>query len=311
MSEQNQQSASEQTPPAHRDEGYCRSSDGLDLHWRAWTPSAPHGVIVIIHGLAEHGGRYQETAEYLAAHGWAVYAGDLRGHGLSPDAPGAGRVHVERFTDYFMDAEAFMNVALEHHAGMPMFLLGHSMGGLVTINYVLQSSDRLAGAIISSPALGTHPDFKPPAILRLLVTVLDRLAPRLRFPSDLDTNAISRDPEVVRAYVDDPLVSQKVSARWYAEILRAIDWAHANAEALQIPLLLMQSGADRLVDPAAPARWAGSTPAGQVELVQWEGLYHEMFNEPERQQVRRRVLEWLLRQTAQPTADSDQSSVQL
>jgi lysophospholipase len=210
-----------------------------------------------------------------------------------------------------MDVEAFRNVALEHHAGVPLFLLGHSMGGLITISYVLKSSDRLAGAIISSPALGTHPDFKPPLLLRLLVTVLDRLAPRLRFPSDLDTNAISRDPEVVRAYLDDPLVSQKVSARWYAEILRAIEWAHANAKALQIPLLLMQSGADRLVDPAAAARWTRSAPAGQVELVHWEGLYHEMFNEPERQQVRRRVLEWLLQRMARPAANSDQSAMQL
>jgi alpha-beta hydrolase superfamily lysophospholipase len=282
--------------------GNCATADGLDLYWRSWTPAQPVGVIVIIHGLAEHGGRYQETAEAFVSSGWAVYAGDLRGHGQSPDVPGAGRVHVNRFTDYFRDVEAFVKLARENHDGLPLFLLGHSMGGLITISYVLQSPTDLAGAIISSPALGTHPDFKPPALLRLLVRVLDRLAPRLRFPSDLDTNAISRDPDVVRAYIDDPLISEKVSARWYAEILRAIDQAHANARRLQIPLLLMQSGADRLVDPAAPARWVQAASAGGVELVNWAGFYHEMFNEPEKKQVQRRALDWLQQRLAQQAA---------
>ena len=135
----------------------------------------------------------------------------------------------------------------------------------------------------------------------MLVSLLDRLAPRLRFPSDLDTAAISRDPAVVRAYLEDPLVSHKVSARWYAEIMRAMQRAHADAGALQIPVLLMQSGADRLVDPAAPARWSQAAPTGKVELVDWKGLYHEMFNEPERHQVRARTLDWL-RQRMAPTS---------
>lgn len=279
--------------------GNCTTADGLELYWRSWTPPRSVGVIVVLHGLAEHGGRYQETAEAFVSNGWAVYAGDLRGHGQSPDVAGAGRVHVNRFTDYFLDVEAFVELARQNHGDLPLFLMGHSMGGLITISYVLQSPAALAGAIISSPALGTHPEFKLPTLLRLLVKVLDRLAPRLRFPSDLDTSAISRDPEVVQAYIDDPLVSHKVSARWYAEILRAMDRAHANAPNLQIPMLLMQSGADRLVDPAAPARWKQAALEGPVELVHWDGLYHEMFNEPEKKQVRRRALDWLQRRLAQ------------
>jgi len=287
--------------PAMR-QAHCRTSDGLELTCRVWAPDSPVGVIVVIHGLAEHGGRYCETAEYFARNGWAVYAGDLRGHGQSPDVPGAGRVHVNRFTDYYQDVSALIGMARQQHPQLPLFLLGHSMGGLITLSYVLQEPSGLAGAVISSPALGVHPEFKPPAILRFLVSVLDRLAPRLRFPSDLDTGAISRDPEVVQAYLEDPLVSSKVSARWYAEILRAIDRAHANAGMLQLPVLLMQSGADRLVDPQAPGRWAKAAPSGQVELVSWEGLYHEMFNEPEKSRVRRRTLEWLQAQLGQSPA---------
>jgi alpha-beta hydrolase superfamily lysophospholipase len=293
------------TPAGTSASGRCATGDGLQLRWRSWNAERANGVIVIIHGLAEHGGRYRETAEYFANHGWAVYAGDLRGHGESPDVPGAGRVHVDRFTDYFMDVQALVRQARADHPDLPLFLLGHSMGGLITISYVLDHPQGLAGAIISSPALGTHPDFKPPALLRLLVVILDRIAPRMRFPSDLDTRAISRDPDVVSAYLDDPLVSEKVSARWYAEILRAMDRAHANAANLQIPLLLMQSGDDRLVDPGAPARWAQATPTGLVECVQWEGLYHEMFNEPEKPEVRRRSLAWLSEQMRRRSRGAD------
>jgi alpha-beta hydrolase superfamily lysophospholipase len=273
--------------------GRVQTVDQLDLVWQSWAPETPRGVVIIIHGLAEHGGRYHETAGFLSTKGWAVYACDLRAHGLSPDPPKAGRVHVNRFTDYAHDVDAMIGLVQIHHAGLPVFILGHSMGGLIAISYALEKPEALAGAIISSPALGTHPEFKPPLFLKIMVGILSRLAPRLLVDSGLDTQAICRDPQVVQAYIDDPLVSQKVSARWYSEITRAMKRAHKNAGSLRIPMLLMQSGADRLVDPAAPGRWAGLTPPGLVELVQWEGLYHEMLNEPEKGQVRARILEWL------------------
>lgn len=289
------------TPTAEKTlQGQCRTRDDLSLNWRAWVPERPLGVVVVVHGLAEHGGRYRQTAEAFAERGWAVYAGDLRGHGLSQDIPRAGRVHVDRFTDYFHDVDALTSLAQSNHPDVPLFLLGHSMGGLISISYVLQGDQRLAGAVISSPALGTHPDFSPPLLLRLLVKLLDRVAPRMRFPSDLDTAAISRDPLVVQDYVDDPLVSDKVSARWYAETLRAMERAHQNAGTLSIPLLLMQSGDDRLVDPAAPARWASGAPEGLVELVSWDGLFHEMFNEPEKEKIRSRTLDWLQQRLVRP-----------
>ncbi|MCJ7815173.1 MAG: alpha/beta hydrolase [Xanthomonadales bacterium] len=273
--------------------GRVRTVDQLDLVWQSWTPVSAKGVVVIIHGLAEHGGRYHETAEFLSGTGWAVYAFDLRAHGLSPDPPKASRVHVNRFADYFYDVDAMMELVRNRHAGLPVYILGHSMGGLIAISYALEKPEALAGAIISSPALGTHPEFKPPLILKIMVGILSRLAPRLLVDSGLDTQAICRDPQVVQAYIDDPLVSQKVSARWYSEIMKAMKRAHKNAGSLRIPMLLMQSGADRLVDPAAPGRWAGATPPGLVELVLWEGLYHEMLNEPEKDKVRTKLLEWL------------------
>jgi lysophospholipase len=273
--------------------GRVKTDDQLDLVWQSWTPASPRGVIVVIHGLAEHSGRYRETAGFLSSNGWAVYACDLRAHGLSPDPPKAGRVHVDRFEDYFRDVDALVSLASEKHPGLPLYLLGHSMGGLISIRYSLEKPEGLAGAIISSPALGTHPDFKPPFFLKLMVSILSRLTPRLRVPSNLDTEAISRDPEVVKAYIGDPLVSQKISTRWYREILKSIKKAHRSAATLGVPMLLMQSGEDRLVDPEAAGRWAKAAPDGLVELVVWDGLYHEMFNEPEKDRVRARLIEWL------------------
>jgi len=274
-------------------QGRVRTSDQLDLAWRCWAPETPRGVVIIVHGLAEHGGRYHDTAGILSTNGWAIYACDLRAHGLSADPPGAGRVHVDRFPDYFRDVEAMAQLARNRHPGLPVFVLGHSMGGLIAISYALEKPETLAGVIISSPALGTHPQFQPPFFLKILVGILSRLAPRLLVDSNLDTHAICRDPEVVKAYIDDPLVSHKVSTRWYSEITKAMKQAFSNAGSLRIPMLLMQSGSDRLVDPAAPARWARAAPSGLVELVIWEGLYHEMLNEPEKDQVREKLLDWL------------------
>lgn len=276
-----------------RHQGRVKTSDQLELVWQSWVPTTPRGVIVIIHGLAEHGSRYRETAECLSGNGWAVYACDLRAHGLSPNPPKAGRVHVNRFTDYFNDVDAMTSLAKKHHEGLPLFILGHSMGGLITISYVLAKPEGVAGAIISSPALGTHPEFKPPLFLKMMVSILSFLAPRVLVDSKLDTQAISRDPDVVKAYMDDPLISQKISARWYSELLKAMKRANANAGSLSIPMLLMQSGSDRLVDPDAPSRWARSAPEEWVELVVWEDLYHEMLNEPEKDRVRAKILGWL------------------
>jgi len=284
---------------SHR-RGILQTGDGVRLAWQTWTPTNPRAVIVLVHGMAEYSSRYRETACYLAAEGIAIITGDLRGHGLSEDGSHPGRVHVDQFTDYFHDVEALLRHAEERHKGLPLFILGHSMGGLISLSYSLERPQKLNGAIISSPALGSHPDIRPPLLLQWLVNAFSRLTPRLKFNSNLDNNALCRDPLVVKACNEDPLISHTVSARWFVELLAAMKRAHTGASGLRIPMLLMQSGADRVVDPTATIKWADAAPPSEVELVVWDGLYHEMFNEPEKEQVREKVLLWLDRQLTKP-----------
>ena len=298
------ENSSNQAPQVHHDSGTITSSDGVELFWQSWRPEQPSGLIVLIHGLADHSSRYAETATYFANHDWAVYAVDLRGHGLSSDGrssdgassgpgSGPGRVHVNSFDDYAKDVDAIFGLARQRYPDLPLVILGHSMGGLVSLRYAIANADKLDGVVVSSPGLGAHPDTEPPLLLRLLVRILSRLAPRMLFPSDLDSSAVSRDPQVVSAYIADPLVSEKVSARWYMSITQAMADIQGRAPELRIPTLLMQSGADRLVDPEITRRWAAKVPPENLEFVVWDGLYHEMFNEPEKDQVRKRTVDWL------------------
>jgi acylglycerol lipase len=273
--------------------GKLHTADGIELYWQSWQPQLTSGVIVLIHGLADHGTRYEQAGQFLASHGWAVYAVDLRGHGQSSDGHQRGRVHVDHFSDYASDVSAIISHAKQRHPDVPLVILGHSMGGLISLSYALNHPDELDGAVISSPLLGAHPDARPPAILNLLARLLAHIKPRLLFPSNLDSSAISRDPAVVRAYIDDPLVSEKVSARWYVELTKAMEDLRGRAAQLQIPTLLMVSGNDRLVDPLAAPLWAEAAPDKLLKLVVWDELFHEMFNEPEKDKVHACVLDWL------------------
>ena len=275
------------------DNNRLKTVDGIELIWRSWQADSPTAVIVLVHGLADHSARFEQIGQFLSKHHWTVYACDLRGHGLSSDGHQTGRVHVDHFSDYANDVNAMLSLAKQRHTDLPLILLGHSMGGLISLTYALNHPEDLDGLVLSSPLLGTHADVRPPAILKILARLLANVKPRLLFSSNVNSNAISRDQDVVSAYIDDPLVSGKVSARWFVECTKAIDDIQGRAAELKTPTLLMQSGDDRLVDPQAAPRWAKDAPDHLVKLVVWDELFHEMFNEPEKQKVYDCVLEWL------------------
>lgn len=271
------------------EEGRVRTADGWDLFWQAWLPPCPKAVLLFVHGLAEHSGRYAGTCGELACRGYACYALDCRGHGKSPGL----RVHVDGIEDFLEDVRSLHRLAAGRHPEARAFLVGHSQGGLVVLHYALRDAGGLAGIVVSSPFLGIHPASRPSPGLRLAAKVLSGIAPRLLFPSGLDPRLLSRDEAVVRAYREDPLVSRKVSARWFTAALKAVKEVRGQAGRLTLPALLMASGEDRIVDPEAVRGFATAAPKDRVEFVRWEGLYHEMFNEPEKERVILKVESWL------------------
>jgi acylglycerol lipase len=274
---------------AAHEEGRVAGEGGLSLYWQAWLPARPRVALLFVHGLGEHSGRYQHPGRYFAPRGFACYALDYRGHGKSSGP----RVHVHSIDEFVSDVRAVHALVRERHPGLAAFVVGHSQGGLVVLRYALRHPEGIPGIVVNSPLLAIHPSSAPSAALRLVGRVLLAAAPGLLVPNGVDPRLVSRDPAEVEAYVSDPLVSTKVSAAWFAAVGRAQAEVRAEAGTLRVPALVMAASGDRLTDPDVTRRFAQDAPSGLLEFVCWEGLYHETFNEPEKEQVFRRMETWL------------------
>jgi alpha-beta hydrolase superfamily lysophospholipase len=259
------------------------------LYWQAWSPARPRAALLLVHGLAEHSGRYAHVARRFAACGCASVALDHRGHGRSPGP----RVHVESFEAWCDDVAAGLALVRRTYAGLPVVVVGHSQGGLLVILQALRDRDERAATVVSSPLLGVAPPSRPGTALRLASRILLRLAPRLLVPNNVNADWLSHDPAVGRAYMADPLVSHKVSAGWHRALQHAMASAHAQAGAWSSPLLVVASRGDHIVDAQAVAAWVARTPPGTVEAVYWDDLHHELFNETRNEEVFAAVEKWL------------------
>ena len=272
------------------DEGWTEAADDTRLYWQRHTPDdGPRAALLFVHGLAEHSGRYGHVMRRFAEAGFDCWALDYRSHGKSPGL----RVHVDRFDEFLLDIAAAYRLVRAEQASLPLYLVGHSQGGLLVLRHVLARPDGINGIIVSSPFLGMHPNAAPSAPLHMVANVISTFSPKLMFSKVAEPKFLSRDPKVAKAYVDDPLVSDTVSARWFTEVLQAQADTLARAPNLAVPALVMQSGDDRLADPAATRAWVAAAPAKLVEYVEWDGFYHEMFNEPEKEQVFEKMEGWL------------------
>ncbi len=276
----------------HRD-GWTESSDGQRLFWQRWRPdSGVRAALLFIHGKSEHSGRYTHVMRHFAERDFDCWAIDCRGHGHSPGL----RIHVNDFDEYLLDIEAAYRLLRREQTWEPLFLIGHSQGGLLTLRYTLLRPASLDGIIVSSPALRLHSEVAPPVPLHLIANILSALFPAMMFSPDPEPERLSRDPRIAEGFVNDPLVSSTVSARWFTGFVKTQADTRDRAHDLEIPALIMQSGADTLVDPDATRDWAASAPAALVEYVEWDGFYHEMFNELEKERVFARMEDWLERQ---------------
>jgi acylglycerol lipase len=274
-------------------EGWIESADGNRLFWRRHSPDGDaRAVLLFVHGLAEHSGRYLHVLDYFADAGFDCWAIDYRSHGQSPGL----RVHVRQFDEFLTDIAAARRLVGEAQPDLPFFLVGHSQGGLIVLREALAHPEGLDGIVVSSPFLGMHPDAAPSAPLHMVANIVSTFAPKLMFSKVAEPSALSRDPKVPEAYIADPLVSTTVSARWFTSVMTAHADTRARASTLAVPALVMQSGDDRLTDPAATRSWVADAPSELVDYVEWEGLYHEMFNEPEKEEVFARVESWLQEQ---------------
>lgn len=261
------------------------ASDGCEIFVRAWRAATPAATVVIAHGHGEHGGRYEHVAERLTREGWDVIVPDHRGHGLS----GGPRGHVLRWDHYSDDLQLAIEKAA--NAKLPMALIGHSMGGLIAINYALRKPERLKALLLSSPLLKLA--FPVPPLKKFLGNMLSNLIPALALPTGLDSKHVSRDPAVVAAYEKDPLVHDKASTRWFTEMVAMLEASGARAGELKMPLLLFHAGGDKLTDPEGSRVFFKHVTMTERQFKEWPGLYHEIFNEPEKGQVLDELVTWL------------------
>jgi acylglycerol lipase len=274
------------TAPTHT-EGTFAGVGGLSIFWQAWLPPGPcRGVVVIAHGAGEHSGRYPHVAERLVREGYAVYAIDHRGHGRSAGP----RAYIDRVDNVVADLDTLVVRAASEHPGVPAFLLGHSMGGMVSLCYAMRHQDRLDALVLSAPLAAL--EAASPA-LRIVVKVLSVVAPRLPVIA-VDPALVSRDPAVVEAYKADPLVYHgKLAARTVGEFAAAVESFPSRVPEITIPTLILYGTADGLCPPAGSVMVGERIGSDDVTVKSYPGLYHEILNEPEREQVMDDMCAWL------------------
>ena len=280
-----------------------RTRDGVALVRRDWPSADARGTIVIVHGLGEHIGRYAHVAARLNANRWSVVGYDQRGHGASPGERG----RIAGGDDLLADLAAVVD-AVRAEASAPLVLLGHSLGGLVGARFVAGALESPRPAwqrdvdalVLSSPAL----DIGMTGAKRAVLATLEALTPNLGIGNGLDATGISRDAAVVAAYRADPLVHDRIAPRLVRFLADAGPTVLALAPRWQVPTLLLYAGSDRLVVPAGSAAFAAAAPAALVTARPFASLFHEIFNEPEQDEVLAVLTAWLDTLNLSPTTRS-------
>ncbi len=262
----------------------------LRLAYASYEPEhQPKALIILVHGIGEHSGRYKHVIEAFVQRNYAVYMHDHRGHGASQGVRG----HIERF-DYFVDdLHALVELAREQHSGLPAFMVAHSLGGLIAVHYALRYQAILEGLVLSGPAIQVGDDVSP--VIKKLSAVLAAVLPRLRIvPITKSDNPLSRDPVVAELVRADPLMDKgKVRARMGYEIMRSALNAVNRVGELTLPILIMQGDADRIVNPQGALHLYERVSSADKTLKLWPECRHEIFNELEKEEIIAFAADWL------------------
>ena len=264
---------------------------GITFYVRGWEPTDHRlkALVALIHGLGEHTGRYLHVGKTMTDAGYALVGFDLRGHGKS----GGARGHFPSLEAVIQDIRQFFRYLVQRYPDLPHFLYGHSLGGLLSLAYALQYKNGLKGVMVTGTGLRSPLQEQKSKIA--MVNLLGSLLPTVTMPSGLDPTTISRDPEVVQKYIKDPLVHDKTTLGFGKSALSAIDLCFSRAKDFSLPLLIMYGSADKLTYPSGSEDFArlASEKNKDVTLKLWDGLYHEIHNEPEQAEVFKVMIEWV------------------
>lgn len=265
-------------------EGYIKVKDNIQIFYKYILTDNPKGSVFIVHGLGEHSGRYENVINTLK--GYNLFLLDLRGHGRSQGKRG----HVMDFDEYLDDVDALKNEVKQFVRGKS-FILGHSMGGLIVLRYAIYKPDGLSGVVSSGPLLGVNVEV--PKVKAILGKVIARVIPSLSMNNEIDTNKLSHDKASVEAYNNDPFVHTKISARWYVEMVKAMQDTNSNAHKLNLPCLIMHGSEDALTNPKSSREFFEKASSKDKTYKLYDGFYHEIFNEIDKQKPLSDMLEWI------------------
>lgn len=262
---------------------------GTEIFYQRWIAPSPKAVIVLVHGMGEHSGRYMNIINEMKGNHISFYGLDHRGFGES----GGERGHADSFMDYIYDVKLLTELIREEARELPLLMLGHSMGGVVAFKYALTYPEDIKGLILS--AAGLIPAFEVPGWKIAAAKIFASIMPKLSMPSGLPPEGLSHDAQVVQDYLDDPLVHDKVTARWYVEFIRAQEECLNRALELNMPLLVVHGKEDPLVDYRGSERIYEFSTSHDKRLYLFDGLFHETMNEqePDRKKVVSLIAEWI------------------
>jgi acylglycerol lipase len=269
-------------------EGRIDGCAGLTIYWQAWRIDAPRAVVVLAHGLGEHSGRYRHVAEALNAVGCSVYAMDHRGHGQSAGP----RAYIDRFANVVDDMDQVADLARKACPGKPVLLLGHSMGGALALRYALKHQEKLAGLILSGPAVALD---GASALVRSIAKLMALVAPKVGM-LQVAPERVSRDAAVVADYASDPLVAHgKVPARTIGELVKFVEVLPGMLPALRLPLLVLHGEQDQLAGVGGSEMVVQRVSSADKTLTVYPELYHEIFNElpDDRARVLKDLTDWV------------------